>query len=531
MILRKPYAFFIKHFRLIHVILACLVFYSIYKTKLVLDFFNEYSSMIIDVSGQDLVTPLIPFIFQMMPFLVLLGCIIILIVMIVKQKPCIYYLITIGVFIYTFIIIEAAKSTLYDLSINILPTQQILLIRDLIFVSFIAQIISSVMIVVRATGFDVKKFDFKTDLKELEIEEKDREEVEVQINFDSNKLVRQIRKKIRYFKYAYQENKLLFNLSISFSSIILVTILMFLIFSSQKVINQNEYFSGNNASMMVTDSYVVNTDYKGNMLNNDYYYLLLKIDVKSNYGERSLDFATLKILIDNYVYTPTIENRDSFFDFGTIYNEELIGTNYEKKVLLYKIPKELMNKDIYFSYVDINNKDDEGNYKNIKVKIDYNNLIGIDSTTTSSLNNTLQLTDSILNNYKIIINAYDIQKKYKLSYNFCVSDNCYTSYEYLVPTLNANEDKAILKIMGSIEMDYKIDGFNNLYDFIDKFGQLVYTINGEKKFQNISFNQIKSKKTQQNNIYYIEVLDEIQNASNISLVFTVRNKKYEYILK
>ena len=236
-------------------------------------------------------------------------------------------------------------------------------------------------------------------------------------------------------------------------------------------------------------------------------------------------------MIDNYVYTPTIENRDSFFDFGTIYNEELIGTNYEKKVLLYKIPKELMNKDIYFSYVDINNKDDEGNYKNIKVKIDYNNLIGIDSTTTSSLNNTLQLTDSILNNYKIIINAYDIQKKYKLSYNFCVSDNCYTSYEYLVPTLNANEDKAILKIMGSIEMDYKIDGFNNLYDFIDKFGQLVYTINGEKKFQNISFNQIKSKKTQQNNIYYIEVLDEIQNASNISLVFTVRNKKYEYILK
>ena len=161
MILRKPYAFFIKHFKLIHVILACLVFYSIYKTKLVLDFFNEYSSIIIDVSGQDLVTPLIPFIFQLMPFLILVGCITILIVMIVKQKPCIYYLTTIGVYIYTFIIIQVTKSTLYDLSINLLPTQQLLLIRDLIFVSFIVQIISSIMIVVRATGFDVKNLILK----------------------------------------------------------------------------------------------------------------------------------------------------------------------------------------------------------------------------------------------------------------------------------------------------------------------------------------------------------------------------------
>ena len=531
MILRKPYAFFIKHFKLIHVILACLVFYSIYKTKLVLDFFNEYSSIIIDVSGQDLVTPLIPFLFQMVPFLILIGCIIILIVMIVKQKPCIYYLITIGVFIYTFIVIQTAKSTLYELTINLLPTQQILLARDLVFVSFIAQIISSIMIVVRATGFDVKKFDFKTDLKELEIEDKDREEVEVQINFDSNKFIRQIRKKIRYFKYTYKENKLLFNLIMAFCTLTLVTSLVVLVLSGSKTVNQNEYFSGNNFSMKITDSYIVNTDYKGKILNSDYYYLLLKIEVKSNYVESYLDFATLKILIDNYVYTPTIENRDSFFDFGTIYNEEMIGTNYEKKVLLYKIPKELINKDIYFSFVDKNNKDEEGNFKNTKVKINYKNLIGIDSIDIASLNNTLQLTDSILSDYKITINAYDIQKKYKLNYNFCVASDCYSSYEYLVPTINTNEDKSILKIMGSIEMDHKINGVNDLYDFINMFGKLYYTIDGVEKVQNINFSQLKSKKTQQNNIYYIEVLEEVENASNISLMFTVRNKNYKYILK
>ena len=209
----------------------------------------------------------------------------------------------------------------------------------------------------------------------------------------------------------------------------------------------------------------------------------------------------------------------------------MIGTNYEKKVLLYKIPKELMNKDIYFSFVDKNSKDEEGNFKNVKVKIDYKNLIGIDSVNTASLNDTLQLTDSILNDYKIVISAYDIQKKYKLNYNFCISNNCYTSYEYLVPTINTNQDKTILKIMGSIEMESKIDGVNNLYDFINKFGKLYYTVDGVKKVQNINFSQLQSKKTQQNNIYYIEVLEEIENASNITLMFTVRNKNYEYILK
>ena len=317
----------------------------------------------------------------------------------------------------------------------------------------------------------------------------------------------------------------------AFCTLTLVTSLVVLVLSGSKTVNQNEYFSGNNFSMKITDSYIVNTDYKGKILNSDYYYLLLKIEVKSNYVESYLDFATLKILIDNYVYTPTIENRDSFFDFGTIYNEEMIGTNYEKKVLLYKIPKELINKDIYFSFVDKNNKDEEGNFKNTKVKINYKNLIGIDSIDIASLNNTLQLTDSILSDYKITINAYDIQKKYKLNYNFCVASDCYSSYEYLVPTINTNEDKSILKIMGSIEMDHKINGVNDLYDFINMFGKLYYTIDGVEKVQNINFSQLKSKKTQQNNIYYIEVLEEVENASNISLMFTVRNKNYKYILK
>ena len=81
MILRKPYAFFIKHFKLIHIILAVFAFYSIYKTKLLLDFFNEYSASIMDVTGQDLISALLPALFQIVPLLIIIFSLILLFLM------------------------------------------------------------------------------------------------------------------------------------------------------------------------------------------------------------------------------------------------------------------------------------------------------------------------------------------------------------------------------------------------------------------------------------------------------------------
>ena len=44
MILKKPLAFLIKHFRFIHFLLVVVSVYLIYKTSAVLVFFNEYIS-------------------------------------------------------------------------------------------------------------------------------------------------------------------------------------------------------------------------------------------------------------------------------------------------------------------------------------------------------------------------------------------------------------------------------------------------------------------------------------------------------
>ena len=42
MILRKPYAFLIKYFRLIHLFISLLIVYLIYKTNNMYNFFKDY---------------------------------------------------------------------------------------------------------------------------------------------------------------------------------------------------------------------------------------------------------------------------------------------------------------------------------------------------------------------------------------------------------------------------------------------------------------------------------------------------------
>lgn len=532
MILRKPYAFFIKHFKLIHIILAVLVFYSIYKTKLLLDFFNEYSLATINVAGQDLVTPLLPTLFQIIPILIIIFATIVLFVMAYKKKPYLFYIITIIVYIYVLIITQVSKGTLNTLYTTLVDVRTIRLIRDLITIAFATQLFSLIIILVRATGFDVKKFDFKSDLKELEISEEDREEVEVQINFDPNKKLRTLRKKIRYLKYSYKENRLFFNSIFVVTVVSLVLVITLSIFSGDKIIKQNVYFSGNNFTVNLTDSYLVNTDYKGKLINEDYYYLLVKLQIKNNTNRIfGLDIATTKIIIGNYSYVPTTKNKSSFFDFGTIYQNENIGQEFETKVLVYEIPKELIDEDIIFSFVDKNTVDKNGNFTSTKVKIEYQDLTGITSLETAKLQEELSFENSILKDYKINITSFDIQNNYKLQYNFCISNECYPSYEYLKPSITSNYDKVLLKITGSLTKQNSIDNIYDLYDFIDYFGNLYYVIDGERKVQSIQFKEVKSKKANQENTYYIEILKEVENASSISLVFTIRNRNYEYVLK
>lgn len=532
MILRKPYAFLIKHFKLIHFVLVILSCYSIYRTNLILGFFNDYLVSMINVIGQDLAITLLPGFYRISPILILLLTSIILVVMFVKKKPNLFYIINVLIYIFVLVIINVADSTLNTMAVSLIDVRTARLTRDLLILSFAAQFISVPIIAIRAIGFDIKKFNFKEDLQELEISEEDREEFEVQVTFDKNKLLRKFRKIKRFLKYSYQENKLLYNLGITGFVGGLSVFIYFSFVVETPVITQNTLFSGNGFTLRIMDSYLVNTDYKGNIINEDYYYLLVKTDVKTSYDtSQVLDTATTKIVIGNYYYLPILEYKDKFFDFGNIYINEKINNYFEEKVFVYQIPKQLINNEMIFSYVNKNSFTDKEGFKSTNVKIDYIDLVGVQSNEKYVLGDILHFDNSILNDYKIQITDYDISEKYKLAYNYCTSDKCVESYEYLSTTLNTNYDKVLLRLTGTLEKSTEISGIYDLYDFIENFGKICYTKDGVSKTKSFSLKQVVSSKVNQGNDFYIEVPKEIEDASSISFIITIRDRIYEYVLK
>lgn len=531
MILRKPYAFLIKHFKLIHIVLAVLSCYSIYRTKILLDFFNDYAANMVNVIGQDLSTNLVPMFYTLVPILIIIVTIIILTVMIVKKKPSIFYIINIIIYIFVLIVVLSANSTLETMSRSLIDVRTVRLVRDFITISFAIQFVSIPVIVIRAIGFDIKKFNFKEDLKDLEISAEDREEFEVQLSFDKNKFIRTLRKMKRFFRYSYKENRLFYNLVFGCAVICFSYFVYSNFISITPTIDQDTNFSGNGFTLNIVDSYLVNTDYEGNIINDDYYYLLLKIKVKSNFTPSILNTATTKIVIGSYYYLPILQYKEKFFDIGVLYQSEKIDNVFEEKILAYQIPKQLVNNDMIFSYVNKNNFTDKEGFKSTNVKVNYHDLIGINSNEVFVIGDKINFENSILNDYKIQITNYEIQDRYKISYNYCISNECFLSYEYLTPNLNTNYDKSLLKITGTMEKETSVEGIYDLYDFIEHFGKICYNVNGIFKTQNLKLNEVVSTKTSKKDDYYIEVASEIKNATNISIVFTIRDRIYEYVLK
>ena len=56
---------------------------------------------------------------------------------------------------------------------------------------------------IRAIGLDLKRFDFKQDLLDLGVQDKDNEEYEFELKIDKDKIKSNINKGIRYTKYFY----------------------------------------------------------------------------------------------------------------------------------------------------------------------------------------------------------------------------------------------------------------------------------------------------------------------------------------
>lgn len=350
MIVRKPYAFLIKNFKLIHLVMSILFVFLITRTTKILNFFRRYLiNSLIDVVPNDYFN-----IFMYLAIIVIIvAAVAILFLFKEKKKPITFYIITIagcigilGCYIYF-------SSVISSLQYSIMDRKTISLARDITMFCLIGQYILIIPYVIRTIGFDIKKFDFKKDLEELNISVEDNEEFELTVGVDKNKLEQKARKSLRELKYYYVENKHFINIILAviivfFGYKIVTSIKINPTYKEGSVISLDNYYT-----LKFDESYITNKDSKGKEISVDgNTYLIVKFTVHSNYnGNITLNTDKFLVYINNEKFIANRGYYSYFSNYGIGYKGQKIAYNTDKTyILTYSIPDKYKNNKIRLEY-------------------------------------------------------------------------------------------------------------------------------------------------------------------------------------
>jgi len=524
-VLRKPYKFLIKHFKMIHLILAVISGYLLIKTNGILNFFNGYLNNNQTLIGSGTVNEYFNNIMSIFVIVVIIGTIIIGIIMKMKDKPIVFYIVNLIAYIIIGVIYVYDKSLIETLELKVLDIRTIKLASDLTLICFLVQTLNTIILSIRAVGFDLKKFDFGKDM-EFEIDEKDNEEFEFDVSIDKNKIRRNVKKNIRNIKYAYHENKFVTNIVI----VVVIAAIGIMFYLNKEVFNKvykkGEMINTPQFSYSLVDSYITDKNYRNNKIT-DNYLVVAKLNIKNNTDEK-IKFETARVLlhIGKVTYNPTTKYKDELIDLGVDIANKSIKKDFEEYVVTFEIPKEDISEKMILSYNDISNKTHAIKLNNIKFDNKKENI-------KSYLMGNMTIEDEVLKNVKFKINKFEINNKIKSIYKFCETDTvCYESYEYMVPTLTDNYNKVIMKIESEIDFNgQKIKNFSDLSDFIENYGTIKYKIGDAEKEMKTKIIEVLPTKTKTKGVHYFEIYEEIKDATEISLILNIRNRTYQYKIK
>lgn len=536
MIIRKPYAILIKHFKLIHAILLIAMIYLLYRTGMIGSFYNDYFASDIGVIGQELTDGLFSNLMYVTIFAIIIGLTTVLVLMRLKEKPIKYYIAGIIAYIALYIFLIVSQGMINQMESELLSARTVRAFSDLNNIAFILQCIMIIITFVRATGFNFKQFDFEKDMVELNITEEDSEEVEVGVDLDTGKFKRGFRRRIRHMKYAYLENKLFSNIII----VIVVLISGYFIYTksgiNEKIYSQGQSFHTIDFAMKIDHSYIVDTDYRNVKLAKGKTLVVLQLSIKNLYTTPvKFETAKAQLAVDGKAYYPTSQYKDEISDFGDLYDNKKIDKNEHYYVLCYEIPSNYLNKKMLFRYIDsLSAKKKKVKAIYVRSTIEPLDLRKQQPTKKLKLKDSIQFDKNILGNTTLVINSYEIKEEYKIAYNFCsMTDECYESYEYIKPNILNENKKVLLKLNTKFQVDtnYMNEKYRDVYNFLNVFAEINYIVDGHSRTFNGNLKRVVPNKVETGDDLYLEIPEEVKNATQIKMVLNFRNQEYEYTIK
>ncbi len=500
MILRKPYAILIKYFKLIHIIMFVLFTYLVFALRKIYVFFANYISTSNFTYTEDMVSRYVPWIVFVVIVILFALAIGILLLMHKKEKPVLFYKIMIGFSVFLIIILIYFAVFFKSLDDTVYEPLRLVVNRDIILFAYIFNYFFVVFSFIRGFGFDIKKFSFDKDKKELNLDESDSEEYELNVNIEKDDIKSFINSHRRELKYYVKENKLIF---IIVGAIILVSGSLYFYFDHfviNKIYHEGDNVNIGNLVYHVNSSSITNVDKFGQELSDDSDYLIINMNILNHAGTGHLNEQTLRVHVDDDYYYPATNLCDMFSDLGTCYKmQELKNGTDNKFIVVYKIKKE--HQKIYLEILkNISNK---YNYSKIELayKKDYADEV------EKTVNDEFEIDNNIFK-----INKYAFFDKTSYQYEECIENDCKTFVKRILPNT------------GEIVLSLEIENLDKLSDdFINSAIGLKYN---DKTYTGKNLSLIGKK----DNTLYYSVPSFLETVDQFTLIITTRKIKYNIML-
>ncbi|MBQ8132191.1 MAG: DUF4352 domain-containing protein [Bacilli bacterium] len=514
MIIRKPYAFLIKNFKKIHILLLVLAIYVYAKTNqtyaFVREFFqtNTYDSSIEPISKYINVFGIVSIL-----FLIIVSAIIIRLLR-RKDKPWKLYLIPVIQYVIIFFAMMIIRSY-FNSYTGIQTTTPIRMWRDMLLVSQLSQFATFIVYLMRIFGVDLKKFNFKIDEEYLELESRDREELEININVDKEAFKRTYRKFMRNLNYVYQEHRLISNIIISIVLIIIAgNSVMYIM--NHRSFKEGSNFNINGYEVKVHNSYYTDKSYNGTVISKTSSFVIVDLTIKNTASKtRDLDLNLYHVMngVSNYTTTDKVYGTE-FKDLGKTYDSvKLRSGESVRMIMVYKVDNKLKKNRfvLYYQEFDTNKKF----LRKIKLKIkDYSKLVDR-GTKEMGEDMSFIIKDEEEN---IAFDDYDILQETDYIYNLCTSINCSNGRG----TYRAPDGYRVVRLTFSSDT---FEG-RDLRDFATEYGKVTY-YDREGKKKTIKL-ECPISRVYYGKYLYVKVPYEIMESQSLQFDFIIRNQKYVY---
>lgn len=534
MVIRNPYGFIVKHFRLINFLLLIPMIYLLLCFGDISNFFKDYVANGYMTKETSITNNYISALTTVAVLVMMIANVIIYLILSTKKKTSIYNLVC---SIYYIILLVGLM--FFTASMNSIETYSM----DATFANFVRDtssmcVLPSYVLIIwgfsKAIGFNFKTFrlDNHSDLK---INEDEEDEIELRIGSDENSFKRNITHFIREMKYYVIENKFV----VTCIGVVLALIVGYTSYNYYKTYHQsftiNQAFNLENFSLSIKDSYITNRDFRGVLLSEDKYYLAIKIGIHNQGDATAIDKSNFRIYIGKDIVYPSYDKSSRFIDIGKIYQGEVINPDESNDyVFVYQLDKDQV-KSTYemriLSGLSQNNKELLTKYKKINIKPQ--NILKTEKLEDTSIKKQVDLSSTTVGDTTFTLKNLNVVTSYSYFYESRDRAGNISKVKDVILPSGGN-------VLVIIEDELSLDKTSSYYknsdkDFYGDFITLQYTYtldngaNVGSRTKTTTLKNVTPKFLKDESVY--EVPNTLLQAEKINMILKIRNKEVKIKVK